>query len=89
MMKDRKTDGVSCSAPASAKLHGLPALDCAAWSIPDCVRTDLQTVLVVAIATALPVHAIPRKSQARPAISPRETGIDEREKSNEEGPRCP
>src|SRR5512145_10441 len=49
------------------KLHGLSALDCA--TIPGCVRTDLRTMLVVATAIALPCPAIPRKSQARPAIS--------------------
>src|SRR5262245_48222339 len=52
------------------KLHGLSALGCATWSIPDCVQTDLRIVLAVATATTLPRHAIPRKSQARPAMSP-------------------
>src|SRR5678816_393657 len=59
------------------KPHGLSALGCATWSIPDCVRTDLRTVLTVATATALPRHAIPRKSQARPAISLIEGGEKE------------
>src|SRR5687767_7036324 len=55
-------------------VHGVSALACATWSIPGCVRVDLRTVLVVAAATALFSHAIPRKSQGRPAMSSTEEG---------------
>lgn len=64
-----------CSSEGSNRM----ACQRSTWSIPDCVRTDLQMMLVVASATALPAHAIPRMSQAGHAVSPIETGIDERE----------